>query len=558
MSTPPPVEARHTRPKRTLRMDWVMLGLITIACLALSLLQWRWTGEFAKAERVRLRAALTDQTQRMAQAFDESIRTNCLELLPSSAELRQASAEQVHRERYREWRQQGNGGAFFQRVAVVIPNRDGLQLFRIDGGAWRMEPWPAEWLPLKDTMTRRLREGGRPPLVERSSDLMEVPVFEQSSGGEPQELEWMIFELNRDYLQKQLLPGLVAEFLNPTGEQIFDAAVLDAGGAALFGQKHPADARADLFPINIGSGSGRGGGRRGGGNGRESKRWTLLTWHRAAGSLDEAVTQARRRNVAISLALIALLGGAGWALVRYTAKTHRLAHLQMEFVTGVSHDLRTPLAAIRGAAYNIRGGLVNQPESLDRYGQLILRNAEDLTGLIENLLAFAASKKPMAPSSTSNRVTLDALIQRAATSIEHALEASGGELEVDIAPGTPPVIGDAVALERMLRNLLDNAARHGAAGKWIGVTVRPDGTMVEIRVRDHGKGIAAEDMAQMFDPFYSGEASRRHQVRGIGLGLSLVKETVERHGGSVHAGNMASGGAEFIVRLPAAPGETAS
>jgi len=65
----------------------------------------------------------------------------------------------------------------------------------------------------------------------------------------------------------------------------------------------------------------------------------------------------------------------------------------MDLVAGVSHDLRTPLAAIRGAAYNIHGGLVNQPESLDRYGQLILRNAETLTGMIENLLAFAGLKK---------------------------------------------------------------------------------------------------------------------------------------------------------------------
>ena len=145
------------------------------------------------------------------------------------------------------------------------------------------------------------------------------------------------------------------------------------------------------------------------------------------------------------------------------------------------------------------------------------------------------------------------LIRRAAASIEHELERFGGELDVQVAPGMPQVAGDAVALERAMRNLLDNAARHGAAGKWIGVTARPEGGTIEIRVRDRGPGIALQDMPRIFEPFYCGEASRRNQVRGTGLGLSLVKETVEAHGGTVKAGNMRSGGAEFVVSLPAVP-----
>src|SRR5689334_11732033 len=86
MANPAPTRARLAVP-RTLRTDWILLGLITLACVTLSVLQWRWTGEFARAERVRLQAALVDQTQRMAQAFDENLRANCLELIPGSAEL---------------------------------------------------------------------------------------------------------------------------------------------------------------------------------------------------------------------------------------------------------------------------------------------------------------------------------------------------------------------------------------------------------------------------------------------------------------------------------------
>jgi signal transduction histidine kinase len=551
----------HERPAlaRTFRTDWVLLGLITLVCLSLSLLQWRWTGEFARAESVRLRAVLADQTQRMAQAFDDDLRSNCMALLPRSAELRQGGAERAHLERYVEWRDQAVGGELFRRVAIAVPGNTGLQLFRIDGGRWRSEAWPPEWAYLQEEMTRRWKDNGRPPFVASSGDLLEMPLFAEPASEDPQEIEWMIFEISRNYVQQQLLPGLMAKFLNPTGEVIFDAALIDGNGNPIFGRKPSiTDARADLFPIKItGTALGR---RRGPGVAeRVAKRWTLLTWHRAAGSVDEAVAQARRRNLSTSLALITLLAGAAWALVHYTATARRLAYTQMDFVAGVSHDLRTPLAAIRGAAYNICGGLVKEPESLDRYGRIILRNAENLTGMIENLLAFAVLKKARArPVAKSETVDLDVLIRRAAASIEHELETFGGELEVEVAPETPQIAGDALALERAMRNLLDNAVRHGAAGKWIGVTARPNEEgMVEIRVRDRGPGIAVDDIPRIFEPFYSGEASRRNQVHGTGLGLSLVKETVEAHGGTIKAGNMASGGAEFIVRLPAVPREAA-
>lgn len=155
----------HERPVATkaVRTDWVLLALITLVCLTLSMLQWRWTGEFARAERVRLRVVLADQTQRMAQTFDENLRSSCMALLPGSAELRQGGAERTHLERYGEWREQADGAALFRRVAVVIPGNSGLRLFRIDGGRWRSETWPPEWAYLEEAMTRRWKDRGRPP-----------------------------------------------------------------------------------------------------------------------------------------------------------------------------------------------------------------------------------------------------------------------------------------------------------------------------------------------------------------------------------------------------------
>ena len=94
MAIPPPVPGRPAVTRRV-RADWILLGGITLVCLALLLLQWRWTGEFARAERVRLRAVLAGLAQRMAQTFDENLRSNCLALLPLNAEP-QADAERAH------------------------------------------------------------------------------------------------------------------------------------------------------------------------------------------------------------------------------------------------------------------------------------------------------------------------------------------------------------------------------------------------------------------------------------------------------------------------------
>ena len=133
------------------------------------------------------------------------------------------------------------------------------------------------------------------------------------------------------------------------------------------------------------------------------------------------------------------------------------------------------------------------------------------------------------------------------------IEQAGCRIEVTIAPELPPVAGDRVALELVFRNLIGNAVRHGAGGKWIGVSAAPSADGVEVRVCDHGPGIPEAERERIFEPFYRGEQTRAQRVPGTGLGLSLVKNTVERYKGTVEVHNSPGGGAQFTVRLPALP-----
>jgi signal transduction histidine kinase len=540
------------------RIEWALLGVIAVVCAVLSFLQYRWTGELSRAEPALLRAGLNDQTRRLVQAFNEEIRDSCNLLLPDARELREEGTAAAHRIRYQQWAS-SHDRALFTHIGIAAPEQGTLHLYSI-GGDGQIAPmdWPAGWDNLREAMASRVKGGGWPPNTPPDTNTIQLPVFADPSD-RGSEIEWMIFDVNLDYVRSKLLPRLVTEYLNPGGDHVYDASVSwgGPGGPVIFSTRadqasvaRGADAMAGIFSFETGGAPGRGRGGHPHEEGRQV-RWVLAVRHRA-GSLDIAVTQARRRNLLASLLLVGLLGGTAWALVQYTARSRRLAEMQFRFAAGVSHDLRTPLTAIRGAAYNLVEGLVKEPAAVGRYAKLILRNAEELTSMIENVLAFSASLHSKKEEHLAV-VAVGDLLEHAAAAMAQEIEQAGCRIEVTVPPNLPAVAGDPVALELVFRNLIGNAVRHGAAGKWIGVSAARMADGVEIRVCDRGPGIPETERERIFEPFYRGEQTRAQRVQGTGLGLSLVKSTVERYRGAVEVHNSAGGGAQFTVHLPAAP-----
>lgn len=540
------------------QLDWALLGIIAAVCAGLSYLQYGWTGEVSRAERDRLHTSLNEQLQRLGRAFDRDIRENCLALLPSASEFRDQGRQEAHRARYEQWAASHEPGVF-SRLGVAVPERGALNLygFSNDGQLIPMD-WPAAWQDLQAAMTDRMKGTGRPPSVSPETLLLETPIFSSSTstGGPEAEAEWMIFEISEAYARDKLLPRLVDEYLNTGSEPAYDIAVNWAGHAATgaiystlkdsAALAAKADAKTTMFPMRVGMLGGRG---RRGKREEEEGRWSVAARHRA-GSLDAAVSRARVRNLLTSFALIGLLGGTAWALVQFTARSRRLSAMQFRFVAGVSHDLRTPLTAIRGAAYNLLQGVVKDPAAVERYLKMILRNSEELTAMIENVLEFSAAIN--APDSGKREpVAVGKLLEDAVAAMADDIEQAGCRVDLRIASGLPPISGDPVALSRAFRNLIANAARHGSSGKWIGISAECGDRGVDVRVEDHGPGIPDAERDRIFEPFYRGEQTRASHVRGTGLGLSLVKGTVERHGGAVTVQPAAGGGAQFQVRLPA-------
>jgi len=555
------------------RVELGLLILIAVVCAGLSILQYRWTGELSRAEQSRLRSGLSEQLTRLARAFDDELAENCRALVPDPLRPPRDDGDMrsLFQSRYQEWSSSYDTG-LFTRIAIAWRGTgEQLLLFEFDrkGSLAPQTQWPTHWENYRTTMTARMHSDGPPPYTLPLSTLVEMPLVSREGERSRQrsgELGWMIFEVNQEHLRREVLPRLMDQYLNGGADASYDASVrwaADLTSPVVYatrtgndGAAHPPDATVGIFSIHLTAPpGGRERHRRPRpprGRGEPPPRWLLEVRHRT-GSLDAAVSQSRTRNFAMSFVLIALLGGAAWALVRYTARSRRLAEEQFRFAAGVSHDLRTPLTAIRGAAFNLAGGVISEPSGVERYAMLILRNANELTSMIENVLAFSASRGSHKRSSApAEEFSVNDILERAVEAVSGEAREAGCRIDVSLAAGLPALKGDALAMELAVRNLVLNAARHAASGGWIGISssLASGESVLEISVADRGPGIPESERSRIFEPFYRGSGALSSQTRGTGLGLALVRETVEAHHGEVTVRESPGGGAEFVVRLP--------
>jgi signal transduction histidine kinase len=283
---------------------------------------------------------------------------------------------------------------------------------------------------------------------------------------------------------------------------------------------------------------------------RDLGAWQLLVKHRD-GTLEEAVAAVRRRNLAISLGILALLGATAGMMFVTTQRAQRLARQQIEFVAGVTHELNTPLTAIRSAGQNLADGVVAEPAQVKRYGALIESEGRRLSDMVGQALDFAgiqSGRRVYHP----RPVDVGEIVDGALQDCRWLLQEKQIRVEREIETGLPSVLVDAAALRRAIANLVENAVKYGGRAAWIGVRVRrsPSGP-VEITVADRGPGIRREDLPKLFEPFFRGRDAATAGVPGSGLGLSLVRHIAEAHGGRVTVKTGVGEGAAFTLQLPA-------
>jgi signal transduction histidine kinase len=551
------------------------IALLVLLCGVLAVLQYRWIGQVADAERVRLKDELQSRLNQTRRTFDDQIAAACYSFFPSDANIERLGREQAYLEQYH---RAIATQELIRGVGLAIPDGDDVDLLRLNPGHNTFEAygWPAEWSAMHQRLRARRRGGPIPSGQSSGTTLVELPRFgAPTEPGRPREQEWLVLELYTYTIRESILPAVLATTLEDSAHMDYDVEVTVNGApSAVIYRSDPsgpthlvADATVGLLDIGAGlrgdgrnRDKGRGDARvdrdgRGSPRGSGGSAWILSVQHRA-GSLEALAATTRLKNLSISAGILLLILATAAMLLRASRETQRVAELQMNFVAGVSHELRTPLTVIRTAAFNLRKTFAANPEQVERYGALIQKESEKLGTLVEQILRYGSAK---AGSVIQQRQSLEV-----ETVIESSLRASripaatGPDLLVEkhIDAGLPPVLADEEALKHALQNLFDNAAQHGADGRWVGIfaSVAKDAPSpaVEIRVADRGPGIPPQELAHIFDPFFRGRRALEDQVHGTGLGLNLVKRIVEAHGGTIRVKSEPTRGTEFIVQLPAA------
>jgi signal transduction histidine kinase len=248
-----------------------------------------------------------------------------------------------------------------------------------------------------------------------------------------------------------------------------------------------------------------------------------------------------------------LIGGIVLAL-RTASREMRLSQMKADFVSNVSHELRTPLASIRVFGEFMKLGRVSDGAKIREYGEHIETESRRLTQLINNILDFSKIESGRKTYSFE-RAQLEEVIAETLKTCEVRLRQSGYRLvfQSQTRP-LPPAVFDRDAVAQALMNLLDNAVKYSehAEKKEVVVRVSERGRSIDISVTDHGIGIAPEEQKKIFEKFYRVSTGLVHDVKGSGLGLSLVKHIAEAHRGTVSVESAPGRGSTFTVSLPAA------
>jgi signal transduction histidine kinase len=575
----------------------LLIGALVALLTLLAVLQYQWLGQISIAERQTMQTNLRNQARGFQEEFNQEIDRPGSRLRISGDGFRLHAWGDELIERFARWRATATYPGLIKSVFLASVDRGGqFDLMQLDESAKRLDPtdWPASFAGIRNRfapvrrssgseterreMERKQEERSIGSLIEHGYVVEDIPAVvrfgvELAKVEEPRnpaERERMTTEmldtlrqspliiivLDFDYIRQVFIPALFKRRFTVDGALDYDLAIVY--GKAVEGKNEkvaresaetfsPAgDATFNLF--NMGASSAEF---------THGARWQVVINHRA-GSLDAAVAQARRRNLIVSFGILFLLALSVIFIIIITRRAQRLARKQMDFVAGVSHEFRTPLAVIHAVSENLADGLITDQQQIEQCGVVIRNDVRRLAAMVEQVLEFAGASRGKTlyqPQPVDVKELIDHAL--AANPILEAHQ--DWHVEKEIESDLPSVLADPLALASAVRNIIDNAVKFGGARHSIRIKARAQtidhATRVEITIADKGIGIPESDLPHIFEPFYRGREVVAAQVHGNGLGLSLVKNIVDAHDGTITVSSVPGEGTTFSLNLPAANGE---
>jgi len=550
-----------------------MIAVVSV----LAVYQYRWTGEISRTEQARLKNSLATSVRNFDQEFSYDFQLLC-EIFELDPEAEPAMESRVARQNAI-WTRTSTHAEFVKGLYIWktgSAHETGLESLLPEGNRFQNTIWPADL----ESLHRYLTERGDflssvsddrqaiyfPWIFFQDGPALMRPVFQIApSGGAADSgvrvMGALMVVLNRDYLEREYFPDLVARFFGGPGQRSFTVSIRTA--AAPYQTIYLSDAGSPIVTsstdaaVNLFDLVGEEARRRGHPPLQASvagEQWQLVAQH-PAGSLEEAVASWRRRNLAISLGLLAILAGSMALIFSGARRSRALARMQMEFVAGVSHELCTPLAVINTAAENLADGVVESPRQIQEYGGLIRGQGRRLERLVDEVLLFTAGRFGLSGYEMEPVEVAPIIAQSMSTSAANLRDA-GFTVAEEIGEKIPPIVADTAAAITCIENLVSNAMKYSNSSKWIAIRASEDLSNskpeVRISVEDKGIGISSADLAHIFEPFYRVPSVRENQIRGVGLGLYLVKRMMEDMGGRVSVTSELGRGTVVVLHFPAA------
>jgi two-component system phosphate regulon sensor histidine kinase PhoR len=280
--------------------------------------------------------------------------------------------------------------------------------------------------------------------------------------------------------------------------------------------------------------------------------WVLRVAQKNLG--DEQALERKRlvNSFLIGGAIVIILGGLavlGFAIRR----ERRLSNLKSEFISNVSHELKTPLSIISMFGEMLANGRTKSSEQAHEYAEIIWRESVRLGRLIDNVLDFAKIERGMGVYEFTEDTDLGEVVDRALELSQRRVAAAEMQMDVELEPDLPLIRLDANAFTLAVLNLIDNAIKYAADGKKIALSLARRDDRIVLSVRDWGPGIDADEQDRIFERFYRAKAVRLKPIRGSGIGLALVQHIARAHGGDVTVtseSTAGSAGSTFSIWLP--------
>lgn len=277
--------------------------------------------------------------------------------------------------------------------------------------------------------------------------------------------------------------------------------------------------------------------------------WSLELYQQDPRLFETLLTSRRGIYLYMFILLAGILIFGLTLTIRIVTHELELGKMKSDFVSTISHEFKSPLTSIRQLAEMLQAGRVPSEERRQRYYNVLLEQSERLSLLIDNILDFARMEEGK-KEFEFEMVDMGPLLEELVSTIQQQVRHEGFTVQAEIDTPLPSIQADRAAITQAITNLIDNAIKYSAGAKKIYVRGFTRNQHLIIAVQDFGVGIEPEEIDKVFERFYRGGDELTRTVKGSGLGLTLVKQIVQAHHGSVHVESEPGRGSTFSIRLP--------